>query len=57
METENETIAWHSRTVQQVAEALETELETGLTADKARTHLAQYGTNELAERPRPGFWQ
>jgi Ca2+-transporting ATPase len=57
MEAEKGTIGWHSRTAQQVADALGTGLETGLTTDQAKARLAEYGSNELAERPRPGFWQ
>ena len=52
-----ETTPWHSRPVQEVAEALGTDPATGLTSAEAEARLAQYGPNELAERPRPGFWQ
>ncbi len=48
---------WHSRTIQEVAGVLKTDLATGLTAAGAEARLAQHGPNELAERPRPGFWQ
>jgi Ca2+-transporting ATPase len=54
---ETETIPWHSRTVREAVEALGTDPETGLTAAEAKARLAQSGLNELAERPRPGFWQ
>ena len=54
---ETKTIPWHNRTVQKVAGELETDLETGLAAAEVQVRLAQYGLNELAERPRPGFWQ
>jgi len=54
--TEKKT-TWHSRPIQEVVEALETDLETGLASDDARSRLDQYGTNELTERPRPGFWR
>ena len=57
MEAEKKTIAWHSRTIQEVADVLETSTETGLASDKVSVRLTQYGPNELAERPRPGFWQ
>jgi Ca2+-transporting ATPase len=57
METEKKAAVWHSHTVQKTAEILEIGPETGLTADQARTRLARYGPNELAERPRPSFWQ
>jgi len=54
---ETETSPWHSRTIQEVAEALGTDPAAGLTAAEAEARLAKYGPNELAERPRPGFWQ
>ena len=54
---ETETSPWYSRTIQEVAEALGTDPAAGLTAAEAEARLAQYGTNELAERPRPGFWR
>ncbi len=54
---EIETNSWHSRTIQEATEALGTDPATGLTTAQAETRLTQYGSNELAERPRPGFWQ
>ncbi len=48
---------WHSQTVQGVAQTLETDFEKGLKTNEAQARLTQYGHNELAERPRPGFWQ
>ena len=54
---EKEQIQGHSRTIQEVAGVLETDLATGLTATEAAARLSQYGPNELAERPRPGFWR
>ncbi len=56
METEKK-IAWHSHTIQKVAEILEIDPEAGLTAEQAKIRPEKYGPNELAERPRPGFWQ
>ncbi len=52
-----ETPAWHSRTVEEVVESLGTNPVVGLTKAEAEARLAQYGYNELAERPRPGFLQ
>jgi len=49
--------SWHSRTIQEVAGALGTDMATGLQSAEAEARLAQYGSNELAERPQPGFWQ
>jgi len=54
---ETKKMSWHTRTGHEVAEALGVKTESGLTAAAARARLAQYGPNELAERPRPGFWQ
>jgi Ca2+-transporting ATPase len=55
MEQEGE--PWHSRPVDDVAKGLETDLDAGLTSDEAKARLERYGLNELAETPRPGFWQ
>ena len=52
-----EIVSWHTRTVEAVVEALETDATVGLATAEAKTRLSQYGPNELAERPRPGFWQ
>jgi len=54
---ETERMPWHSRAVQEVAGALEIDPAAGLTSAEAQARLARYGSNELAERPRPGFWQ
>jgi len=48
---------WHSRAIQDVAEALKADPADGLRPSEAKARLAQYGPNELAEHPRPGFWQ
>jgi len=56
-ETEKEKTSWHSRTVQEVVEAMGTDPEAGLNSAEAKARLDQYGPNELAELPRPGFWQ
>jgi len=54
---ETEKTSWHSRAVQELAGALETDLQTGLRPAEAQARLARRGANELAELPRPGFWQ
>jgi len=54
---ETEAVPWHSRSIREAVEALGTDPETGLTAAEAKARLVQSGLNELAERPRPGFWQ
>ena len=52
-----EIVLWHTRTVEAAVEALGTNAAVGLATAEAKTRLSQYGPNELAERPRPGFWQ
>jgi len=47
---------WHEHSVEQTPELLGSHLHRGLTAEEARARLAQYGPNELEERPRPSFW-
>jgi Ca2+-transporting ATPase len=47
---------WHQHSTQETAELLKTHLRQGLTAGEAQERLAQYGPNELQERPRPTFW-
>ena len=48
---------WHTLSVADVAAALETDLETGLSEDQVRQRQAEYGRNELREAPRRGFWR
>jgi Ca2+-transporting ATPase len=47
---------WHSQSVEKVTEALNTHPERGLNTAEAQARLAQYGLNQLQERPRPTFW-
>ena len=47
---------WHSQSVQKVIEALDTHPDRGLSAAEAQARLAQYGPNQLQERPHPSFW-
>ncbi|MGD2104941.1 MAG: cation-translocating P-type ATPase [Anaerolineae bacterium] len=54
---EREATDWHTRSFEDVAAALETDLDAGLTSSEAQERLERYGLNELAETPRPGFWQ
>ncbi len=56
-ETKIKTTSWHSHTVQEVIGNLGTDPAVGLKPAEAEARLAQYGPNELAEQPRPGFWQ
>jgi Ca2+-transporting ATPase len=52
-----ETEAWHSEPVQAVLEKLATQREHGLSTEEARKRLAQYGYNELREKPPTPFWR
>ena len=49
--------AWHTLSIDEVAASLEIDLQQGLSTEEARRRLAEVGPNELAERPRPGFWR
>ena len=48
---------WHAQSMEEVLINLEVDPQQGLTTEKACRRLAEFGANELAERPRPGFWQ
>ena len=48
---------WHVLTPTNVADELETNPEKGLSPEEAEARLEAYGPNELAEQPRPGFFQ
>ncbi|MBC7226469.1 MAG: cation-translocating P-type ATPase [Thermoflexales bacterium] len=50
-------IAWHARSVEETFKELETDPQHGLTKEEAHRRLSKFGSNELAERPRPTFWQ
>ncbi|HEC34032.1 MAG TPA: cation-translocating P-type ATPase [Chloroflexi bacterium] len=56
METETQTF-WHAQSAEKTVAALRTDCGQGLTTEQARRRLAEVGYNELAERPRPGFWR
>ncbi|MBC8248834.1 MAG: HAD-IC family P-type ATPase, partial [Anaerolineales bacterium] len=49
--------AWHTKSIEETAEALGTDLKRGLTAQEAQSRLEKFGPNELKEQPRPGFWK
>ncbi len=53
----NKQKTWHAQSVDETLTALGTDLKQGLTTAEAQRRLSQVGPNELAERPRPGFWQ
>jgi Ca2+-transporting ATPase len=46
----------HARPVEDLVSTLRTHLTQGLSDEEACARLAQYGPNELQERPRPTFW-
>jgi len=56
MDRTNTDAHWHQHSVEETVELLTTHLHQGLTAAEAQARLAQYGSNELKERPRPTFW-
>jgi Ca2+-transporting ATPase len=47
--------SWHALTVSEVLEHLKVR-ESGLSSAEAAERLAQYGPNQLTEKPRPGFF-
>jgi len=46
----------HGKTLDEVVSSLETRLDHGLSLQEAQARLALHGPNELAEKPRPGFF-
>ncbi|MBP7690649.1 MAG: ATPase, partial [Anaerolineales bacterium] len=49
--------AWHSQTVAAVLDQLATRDDHGLSSAEAQQRLAQYGHNELREKPPTPFWR
>src|SRR5687767_15356013 len=45
----------HAKSVAEVAAALSTDLEKGLSQADAQERLRAHGANELTEKPKPGF--
>ena len=45
----------HSKAIEELVSGLQTHPEQGLTQKQARERFAEFGANELTERPRPGF--
>ncbi|MBE3037279.1 MAG: HAD-IC family P-type ATPase, partial [Chloroflexi bacterium] len=41
----------------EVLAALDTQPQAGLTSEDAKSRLSEYGYNQLAEKPRPGFFK
>jgi Ca2+-transporting ATPase len=56
MHTTNADAHWHQYSIEEAVELLETHRQQGLITGEAQARLAQYGPNELQERPRPTFW-
>ena len=46
----------HGKPIEQLVADFAAHLERGLTGQEARERLSKHGSNELTERPRPGFW-
>ena len=53
--SEKPEITWHSMTSDEVVARLGTNLDKGLSIDLAEQRLAEYGPNQLAEKPRASF--
>jgi Ca2+-transporting ATPase len=49
--------SWHTLTVSQVLEHLQTDAIGGLDLEEATRRIHKYGPNELAQLPQPSFWQ
>ena len=49
---ENKKIAFESLTKEQTAEALQTNVQTGLSSEEAKARLEKYGPNKLQEKPK-----
>ncbi len=57
MVTANSQTPWHSRSIDEIAAHLKTELNNGLTTAETQARLARDGHNELRERPPVPFWK
>ena len=51
------TVTWHAMTSEDVVDKLGVQSQTGLTTAEVERRLQQYGPNQLAEKPRPTFFQ
>ena len=49
--------AWHSISVEETLENLQTHLLDGLTSDEVKARQTRVGYNELIQAPRPTFWK
>ncbi|MFO1441395.1 MAG: HAD-IC family P-type ATPase [Verrucomicrobiaceae bacterium] len=50
-------IHWHARSGQEATQAVQTDLQSGLTSAEAATRLAQHGPNELPEEAHKPMWK
>jgi Ca2+-transporting ATPase len=50
-------VPWHSQEIDEVAAQLETRVDAGLSTAEARARQAEYGLNELREKPPTPFWR
>ena len=57
MEAATPTTPWHSRSIDAIAQQLETHTDLGLSLAEAQARLAQHGPNELRERPPVPYWK
>ncbi|MDP1948863.1 MAG: calcium-translocating P-type ATPase, PMCA-type [Nitrospirota bacterium] len=48
---------WHALSVPEVAQRLTVDLQTGLSAAETARRIAQYGPNEIRERPPRSLWR
>jgi cation-transporting P-type ATPase F len=49
--------SWHELSVSQIAQLLETNLVSGLSAAEAESRLKEYGPNKLTEKPGTPPWK
>lgn len=48
---------WYSKTVQEITEELNTNIETGLSSQEAENRLKQYGPNKFQEGEKTSIWK
>jgi Ca2+-transporting ATPase len=53
----NPVLTWHAMSADEALAALDTQPQAGLTSEDAKNRLSEYGYNQLAEKPRPGFFK
>ncbi len=50
-------VTWHDISAAEALQLLESSADSGLNKDQVLKRRAEYGYNELQEKPRPSFWQ